>query len=274
MLGGRRKARRDESLRKTFTREVFCTDVYYVGRGGDGGDALVMRLIASALLKMSKLRAFPRLDVSNVKDKRFLKFVKGQTPLAIEGLEGNLTIHWDRSPRANTKHMYALEDLGRGADGKVYLAATTSGSICVLKFSRSKTKAKERLDHEKRMWHMMYPDLKKFVKVEMWSNRYALQMPHLSEIPVQDRNNHVDAVRKVLERFNDKGYKHGDIRWRNIGVLGKSSSRVIVFDMTQVKKIGANDKGWIDDACKYLECSSSESPSKMENMHFVQDSFV
>ncbi len=50
---------------------------------------------------------------------------------------------------SNFQHAFLLADLGGGGDGRVWLACTRSGKVCVLKFS---TNGYQQLRKEKQIW--------------------------------------------------------------------------------------------------------------------------
>ncbi len=77
-------------------------------------------------------------------------------------------------------HLLAVEDLGRGGSGKVWLIRTVSTrkpSICVLLFHNENSIIS--MNQEKCNWDAVYPEFEKITSVDTWSGSIALKMPHL-----------------------------------------------------------------------------------------------
>jgi hypothetical protein len=112
-------------------------------------------------------------------------------PFAVECIQSN------RFPRASTKILLGLEDLGRGSTGKAWLCCTLSASpaLCVLKFgNKSDNVSTGRLKEEKKWWDAMYPQFKHMTKVEIWGGSDALMMPHICAIPLEERGEFKERV--------------------------------------------------------------------------------
>jgi hypothetical protein len=153
------------------------------------------------------------------------------------------------------KYLYAVEDLGRGSSGRVWLVSAHRGAVCVLKFANTAnaTAAERALRAECGRWHAAYPHLKEHVEVEKRSGRWALRMPHFSRVPMCDRN--ADCIAEVANvlrvAFERKGLVHNDVSWKNIGRY-KSGVRttIVVYDMGDVVE---GSSGWVDAAVKNLD---------------------
>jgi Family of unknown function (DUF5898) len=205
------------------------------------------------------LRAQRRpIDLNDLSDRRLIKFQKGEngsvcwTPLAPK--KGIL---WDITPCA-TKYLYAFEDLGHGAHGRVWLACTQGGSVCVLKFSLGGSPDRA-LDAEKNAWDKVYGAVGIKVYREKWNGHAALRMPHFAPVDPKNRGNVLPLVRDTLEKhFHANGVKHKDVAWRNIGMFkaANGTERAVVFDMGSTSSI-KGDNGWVDQAVQHLLESSS-----------------
>ena len=154
------------------------------------------------------------------------------------------------------KYLYAIEDLGRGSSGRVWLSSTQSGAVCVLKFANTpdQSKAKDELQKEYKAWCCVYPEFKEHVALELRSGRWALRMPHFSRIPKDKRSDYVEKVRDVLRgKFLPQKLQHTDVTWKNIGVYKPASAEdtnVVVYDLQGVSE--AENAGWIDEQLKNL----------------------
>lgn len=203
----------------------------------DGNNELT-RAVASCLLKMLRSQHRP-IDLNDLSDRRLLKFRKGEngsvcwTTLALEK-----SILWDITARA-TKYLYALEDLGHGSHGRVWLTCTQGGSVCVLKFSLGESPNRA-LDAEKNAWDAVYGAVGIKVYREKWNGHAALRMPHFSPVDPKNRGNALPLVRDTLEKhFHANGVKHNDVAWRNIGMFKASdgADHAVVFDMGSTSSI-------------------------------------
>ena len=217
---------------------------------------LAMRAIAAALCKMTKAKQNPFNDpFDRLTERMLLRFTKGNSR----------SIHWCRMGRlegegkwnkyANPKkYLYAIEDLGRGSDGRVWLTCTSSGAVCVLKFP-IKNKNEELRDDVKREmenWKAAYPEFKVFR--ETWCGRDALRMPHFAVVEPGRRLDVVDSIEATLQdSFASKGLVHLDVAWRNIGLYaGGGEQHAVVFDLGRVRKATAGDENWVEHAIAKL----------------------
>jgi len=213
---------------------------------------LAMRAIAAALCKMLKAKQKPFNDpFDKLTERMLLRFTKGTSR----------SIHWCRMGRLEgegkwnkyaspKKYLYAIEDLGRGSDGRVWLTCTSSGAVCVLKFPiKSKEHDAVRLEMEN--WKAAYPEFEVFR--EMWCGRDALRMPHFAAVKPDDRSNVLQLVEETLKtQFASKGLVHEDVAWRNIGLYKDGADRkAVIFDLGRVQKTGLDDT-WVDDAIAKL----------------------
>ena len=158
--------------------------------------------------------------------------------------------NWNLYPNTKTtKSLYAIEDLGYGADGRVWLTCTRTGAICVLKFGGYA----ELLNEEYINWCKVYGD--KFnVVFNKWNGSCAIQMPHFSWIEENERESYLPKVKQTLIKYFHKNkLKHNDIAWRNIGlhVDKNGDCEVIVYDLHSLSVCESDD--WIDDAIEKLK---------------------
>jgi hypothetical protein len=171
-------------------------------------------------------------------------------PFVVENIQSN------RFPRANTKMLLALEDLGRGSSGKAWLCCTLSSSpaLCVLKFGNKSDNVSARLKQEKQWWDAVYPQFKAMTKVEVWGGSDALVMPHICAIPEEERGEFKDGVRAMmLENFHKQGLEHKDVAWRNIGYYEDNNhiKSPVLFDLERLSE-HVNSDAWVEEAMARL----------------------
>ena len=156
------------------------------------------------------------------------------------------------------KYLYAIEDLGYGAEGRVWLACASSGAVCVLKFPIKDTNsASKDVERELKNWKKAYPEFETKVFHEKWCGREALRMPHFSAVKPDERLVVLGLVKVTLEtNFYDNGLVHEDVAWRNIGLYKDGAEcKAVVFDLGRVRdqdKTGLDDN-WVDDAIAKLQ---------------------
>jgi hypothetical protein len=240
-----------DTERKMFVSKVATYD--------EEGGHVALKLLASALIKMTKTRTHPfEHPFANLENRHTIRFEKGEDPKIVWSTALRKLTQGQMDYVANPpKYLYAIEDLGRGADGRVWLTSTCTGRVCVLKFVNSYHPVDSKnLKEEFEMWKQVYPKLAKHVELGKWSGRFALTMPHFSDVPVGERLSCIDQIGITLhEKFKSNGLKHPDVKWRNIGQYrGDDNSKcIVVYDLARMSKGGSEDPGcWVEAALQYL----------------------
>jgi hypothetical protein len=235
-------------------RRMFITPIVRC----DDGTTTAMRLIMAAMMKMARTKTKPLAHpFENLASRKLICFVKESSSVFWSSDLSSLTekdARWNMLQPLRAMHLYAVEDLGHGDNGRVWLTSTSSGYIYVLKFAKFGHN-QDNLCAECDWWHKVYPEFERFVAVEKWSNHYALRMPHFAAIREVDRSGFLSSVEATLrERFDAKGYVHSDVKWQNIGQYVNNSGNVqaIVYDLSAHTK-GKKDESWVDNAMRYLE---------------------
>lgn len=211
----------------------------------------MVKAISSCILKMIHAKVHPfDSPFDRLNERTILKFVKGS----------DKSIYWTRlspvTPKWGTiaapkKYLFALQDLGRGADGRVWLTCSSSGAVCTLKFMLSGDIEYAR--KEVKMWKMAYPWFP--VHAEYWCGHPTVRMPYFATNTNVDDKAEVELVRKCLkENFASKGLEHPDVAWRNIGFCLDAAGELcaVVFDLSDVKETGSTDDSWVTRACSDL----------------------
>jgi hypothetical protein len=239
------------------SRVLYVSEIYHRA----DGKHMAMRAIAAALRKMTEVTQSVFDDpFDKLTGRMVLRFTKGTSR----------SIHWCRMGRLEgkgkwnkyaqpKKYLYAIEDLGYGAEGRVWLTCTFSGAVCVLKFPINDRNSEHRgVELELENWKNAYPEFKVFR--ETWCGREALRMPHFAAVRPNERLQALDLVRATLEaNFFVKSLVHKDVAWRNIGLykkVGAARPEAVVFDLGRVESKETDDDynaNWVDDAIDKLK---------------------
>ena len=217
----------------------------------------VLRHLYGAFQLMSKAHLHHTANLPRC----LLKFHKGIHavtfhPMSYEDVHSK--VDYDKYPNKNVKTLVALEDLGRGSTGKAWLCVTVTqprSASCVLKFDNKHSQS-DKLEKEREMWHLLYPEFSAMVKIEHWSGADALVMPHFSTVLDSEREQYKDELLEVLvSHFGEKGKVHRDVRWRNIGKYRNRSGAValVVYDLYDVVDYDVEvHHDWIEKAMQSL----------------------
>jgi hypothetical protein len=165
------------------------------------------------------------------------------------------SLNFDRCISGAVKNFYLWEDLGHGADGRAFLVSGgTRGAVGVLKFFFQDPEAKAQ--YEEKMWKAVYSHLSPVantVRIVKVMCQTALLMPWF-QCPKRTQSE-LDAVQKTLsEDFENKGIRHDDIAWRNVGVYHGDNGELqaVVFDMQKVCYVANQEEDWIRPAIASL----------------------
>jgi hypothetical protein len=242
---------------------VVCASRVYSLDANEDKD--IVNMLCSALWKMSQSECVIPAEPFNFSDdRRFACLTRDSCfwkPLR------NVTLNWNAFPRT-TQNLFLIEDLGKGSSGHAWLACSSSGSVCVLKFPHRRPHdptvepVKVALEREKENWIAVYPQHKDRVKVVVLNSRDVLMMPRF-DFPqretVADREEILHLVQEMLVRdFLDRGFWHNDVRWPNIGltkgcIRGEMKKVAIMLDMEAVTRSPPeNQSAWLDDVMTEL----------------------
>ena len=165
------------------------------------------------------------------------------------------SLNFDRCISGAVKNFYLWEDLGHGADGRAFLVSGgTRGAVGVLKFFFQDPEAKAQ--YEEKMWKAVYshlPPVANTVRIVKVMGQAALLMPWF-QCPKRTQSE-LDAVHKtLLEDFKNKGIRHDDIAWRNVGVYHGDNGELqaVVFDMQKVCYVANQEEDWVQPAITSL----------------------
>lgn len=242
-------------LLDNFPRVLSTTDVFNIFNDYQ----VVLKHIYTSLLRMTEVKINFRSGIPqsvfklHKDDKKITWHPLTQIPIDFTTLSSS------KFPRRNARALLAVEDLGRGSSGKAWLACTLSKNpaICVLKYSnKGDLGGKDHLDLEKDWWDRVYPEFSAMTKVEIWSGSYALVMPHFCSIPEDQRDTYrEDIFQLLIEKFQNNGLVHNDVKWRNIGIYLKKNgeSAVVLYDLQSVHTFSIEtNQNWIEQAMDNL----------------------
>ena len=135
--------------------------------------------------------------------------------------------------------VYLLADLGGGGDGRVWLATTPNGKVCVVKFSSDR----QILERECKIWNNLWPSTRVCVK-KLWK-KDVLVMPWAKPCSQQEFNSpEIKAlVKRNLARLTEAGLKHDDMKLSHVGLYRKADELdVVFFDFARISNISADSK--------------------------------
>jgi hypothetical protein len=224
----------------------------------DANDGALFRFVSSILTKMDRSSLVPR-DLSRCTRVEGIIRVITTTTYLWKHVTLEQGLQWDKYPRQGVKHFYIWDDLGHGIDGRALLASTAGGAVCVLKFfflKEQEDAMKIKADKELQLWHRIYPEYKKHVRVVKLVGRPVLMMPHFAS-PTRTPDV-VEGVRKALYEFFDaRELVHDDVKWRNIGL--RHDGQPLLYDLGCIKeKNSDHHTDWIEKACESLKTKLNE----------------
>jgi hypothetical protein len=228
------------------SRTMFGTRVWSIEKDN------TFQLVAAALLKMSQVTQRPFDHPFDKLDQRTLLRLDEES-FYWERLKPGTVGKWDTPPNKNCKSFFLLEDLGTGARGHVWLACSSGGAVCVLKFLRGDPRGgpqkgdDKALEKELAWWQTVYPNLAKNVRLQRIGGRKALVMPHF-DTPARDETTLGLVEQCLMKHFVERKLTHGDVRWRNVGVYKANGvMKAVVYDLEEVKE-SSEGPSWVRES--------------------------
>ena len=182
------------------SRELCVSDIYLYN------DANLPNVLVSVLKKMKNSPLILPNPSKLVKQWPYIYLSSGSMEWHRPSTDTQLQIE-GRAPEF-FQTVYLLADLGGGGDGRVWLATTPNGKVCVLKFSLDK----QSLDQECEIWNKLWPFTKVSVK-KLW-DKHVLVMPWAKPCSQEELNDPkiFGLVKKNLKRLTEAGLKHDDMK--------------------------------------------------------------
>lgn len=153
------------------------------------------------------------------------------------------TLNFLDFPTAGASRFLLLYDFRGGADGRVWLACSTTGRVCVIKFYNGNWKQAD-IERECSIWNRVWNLPARTLHL---CSKLALIMPFvvsLTEDQVKGSECYLDAVLLAIKTLSREQYYHGDLKWKHVGFFLKESTKyndqevvAIFFDLIRVKRV-------------------------------------
>lgn len=151
-------------------------------------------------------------------------------------------LNFSKFPTSAATCFLLLYDFRGGADGRVWLACSTTGRVCVIKFYNGNWLPKD-VNRECMMWNDIWNLPSRTLTL---CSKLALIMPFVVTLPedqVRNSITHMDAVKLAIRNMSLKHYYHNDLNWRHVGFYEAEGTKkkkggltAIFFDLIRVKK--------------------------------------
>jgi hypothetical protein len=230
-----------EKCRKMSASKVYSCEQHRELLSVLGGVLLEMAQATTSILELER----------TIHDRALLFFTAGD--VGFGWASPQISLRWNVFIHSSTKRVYAIDDLGHGRDGRVWLVCNGGGSVGVMKFVANEVEAEK----EAAMWKKVYSGESwiKGVRHGKWSKRWAVVMPRFSQFRTQQERRAAlpDIEEAMKNNFGGKGLRHRDVHWSNIGYFleGNAKKKVVLFDLSDVPE--DKNKDWIDASIQYLE---------------------
>ena len=145
----------------------------------------------------------------------------------------NLKLNYSQFPSSTATNFYLLQDFGGGGDGRVWLACSTNGNVCVIKFLHETKNGKDILEQEKNIWICIWNLPARVVQL---FDQHALIIPYVETNPenVSDTKK-IQSTKSAIEKLAKGGFIHNDLHWRHVGFYNKEEEiQAVLFDLVRV----------------------------------------
>jgi len=235
-------------LKDSPPRLLFGSDIY------PWNSPQLLQFLVSLILKMNDSPIHMVEEISSIRpyivlDKEKWVWAKVQWKKDV--------LNRSKMPSTKTKQFILLKDLRGGADGRVWVACTTSGCCCVIKFasfhaqdkvSNPLIMAQRRLVHEIEMHHQAGVKEARLITL---GGRNAMILPYFKQVDFDNLN--PGEVQAIVDSINklarEKRVFHGDMKKEHV-VKDSPSKRYNFIDLTSARKI--EDKDNIEDLIKQM----------------------
>jgi hypothetical protein len=146
-------------------------------------------------------------------------------------------LNYKTMPSEQPKRLILLKDFRGGVDGRVWLACTTKGEMCAIKFDHEDNK--EALEREATHWREIW-NIEK-TQVITLGGKHALMMPYVKPPPDTTDPLYQKGLLKAVRTMASKGYSHSDLASRHVGIMTPKKKNeppdVFFFDLRQLEEI-------------------------------------
>ena len=258
----------------------------------------LIEVLAATIHKMYYSKVVPPTSMIRLagSDSRKFGFVN-KTNFVWKALPSNIELKYTM-PTAKTKNFYFIQDFYGGKDGHVWLTMSAAGNLAVCKLSRN-VSYKEEAKFWKIIWgctSVYTTTLSKVNALVMpfvfhgyvdktnrkvvfrpfghkWSSRnYSCTIDDIikSEIPGEfddSLQKYYDdpmlAAKDALAAMAEKGFRHGDLAWRHVGLLPyplrrkrkiiKWGVKPVLIDLHDTMRLSGDASGMIEEGLKLLQ---------------------
>jgi hypothetical protein len=150
-------------------------------------------------------------------------------------------------PMPIAKRFLLLFDFRSGADGRTWLACSTSGRVCVIKFYNGNWKLND-IEYECHLWNNVW---KLSARVVTLCSQTALIMPYVVCLPenqVRDTLIYLNAVLLAIKSLSENSLFHDDLNWKHVGFykninhLGSEVTICVFFDLIRIMELNIGVK--------------------------------
>ena len=191
----------------------------------------VLDMVASALCKMLQAPTVPPRLVSL--QRHYIEL--SEDSWFWVKLEADFQLRPGAMPAPQARHLLLLADLRGGVEGRLWLAATVTGAVCVVKFAKNGNA--RALERERAMWHRLWG--RTDVRLQPLGGQTALVMPYVHMATGDDwaRPEVVAAARVAAARIAESGFAYTDVHRRHLGLYKDEAGReqAVFVDLSSVE---------------------------------------
>ena len=155
-------------------------------------------------------------------------------------------------PAPQARHLLLLADMRGGVEGRLWLAATVKGAVCVIKFAKNGNV--RTLERERDMWHRLWG--RTDVRLQLLGGRQALMMPYVHMATSDDwaRPEVVAAARVAAARIAESGFAYTDVHRRHLGLYLDDAGQVhaVFVDLSSVEPREGATRRSLEDMLRAL----------------------
>ena len=209
----------------------------------------VLDLVASALCKMLQAPTEPPRLVS--RQRHYIEL--SEDSWFWVKLEADFQLKPGAMPAPHAKHLLLLADLRGGVEGRLWLAATVTGAVCVVKFAKDGNA--RALERERAMWHRLWG--RTDVRLQPLGGQTALVMPYVHMATGDDwaRPEVVAAARVAAARIAASGFAYTDVHRRHLGLYRDEAGAIqaVFVDLSSVEAREDAAERSLDDMLRALD---------------------
>jgi hypothetical protein len=165
-------------------------------------------------------------------------------------------LNYMQFPTRKAKSFLLLHDFRGGADGRVWLACSSAGRVCVIKFYYGEKDLRTKIALECKIWHDVWKLPAR--KLTLY-NKQILMMPFVVSLSKQEVIQSVDyleAVKVAVKAMAEQHYCHDDLLWKHVGFYRKPPTKTVqveklfavFFDLSRVNHLPGRDTAMIENS--------------------------